>query len=81
MSTNDTAVRQHRIDTIAATAKKAAVALSPYYSVFRVSAKGDYCNLYFGKNAKLAAEHYLNECQQPFAVGVEMRVDGVRVEI
>ena len=54
-------------------------AFQPYFSVFRVSATGEYYQLYFGQSSRDAARAAIREAKQPWAVGVECRVNGIRV--
>jgi len=80
--TQDDRVQEARIDEIQKTIRYAGrFALSPLFSVWRVSASGEYFQLYFGRDSRLAARHFLSECLQPFAVGVEVRCDGIRVDL
>lgn len=48
----------------------------PVYSVFRTSSRGEYFLLYNGKSPEEAADAYLQECNNPKSVGIEVRVDG-----
>ena len=53
---------------------------NPMYSVFRTDNVGNYYSLYNGRVSADAAEAIIRECQQPFAVGVEVRIDGVKFD-
>lgn len=80
--TQDERVQEARIDEIQKKIRHAGrFAMSPYYSVFRVSATGEYFQIYFGKSSRIAARVFLSECLQPFAVGAEVRCDGIRVDL
>lgn len=60
--------------------KAHAQSFQPIYSVFRTSSRGEYYLLYNGKSSEEAAEAYLQECVNPHAVGIEVRVDGRTIQ-
>jgi hypothetical protein len=53
----------------------------PIYSVFGVTAMGNYTTLYCGQYSHEAAKHYINCCWNKKFVGVEFRLNGVRTNV
>jgi hypothetical protein len=53
----------------------------PIYSVFGVTAWGNYTTLYCGQYSELAAKNYIDCCWDSRFVGVEFRLNGVKTSV
>lgn len=74
--------QENRLNILAETIRKSGeMYVSPLFSLFAVSSKGNYNLLYIGTSSAIAATSFLNECMRPDSFGVEVRTNGMRIDI